>query len=181
MIICFYKAILSCSYWYFNFISQAEIVISLSVLMDGCCFSTEKAQGIESTVLTKASTGMCLDVSLTGFNQPLQVGKNVELRKWVKSKRIAFRQRKLFFLRPPKLGNGKSLLSFSTVIYTCSRLEARLSVKRTGKNSHDGVQWTNASGCRSHYKLVLVMEKSSQGAKILLPWSKTDISPCQAL
>lgn len=37
--------------------------------------------------------------TLMAFNQPLQIGKNVELRKWVRSKRMAFRRRKSYFSR----------------------------------------------------------------------------------
>lgn len=41
------------------------------------------------------------------------------------------RRKRLFFLSTLQLGNGKSLLGvFSTVIYTCIRLESRLAVRR---------------------------------------------------
>lgn len=47
-------------------------------------------------------------------------------------------------------------LFVSTVIYTHSRLERRLAVKKEGPPL-DWVQWVNASGCRSHYQQGLVV------------------------
>lgn len=67
---------------------------------------------------------------------------------------MAFRQRKSS-LRAPKLGNGKSLLSF---FFPPSFTHAQ--DRKEDWYTPDGVRWANASGCRSHYKLGLVVGKA---------------------
>lgn len=113
-------------------------------------------------VCHRVSTGICLHVSLMGFNQPLQIGKNGELWKWGRSKRMAFRRRKsYFFLRAPKLGNGKSPLSFFHCHLHTLKIGKKIGSEKDGaKPPPDWVRWVNAAGCRSHYQQGLVVGKA---------------------
>lgn len=117
----------------------------------------------------KASTESCFHVSLMGFNQTLQIGNNVELRKWVGSKWMALRQRKslvFFFPESSKIRKRKEPAVLFPLSFTHAQdWKEDWQWKGKGNPPPDSVQWASASGCGSHYKLGLVVGKSVREPK----------------